>query len=87
MNGGIEWNLGNGLENVCSSALRKLEYAGWQLESQSRTIINVDSYEVTAMIWAMKGYMRNSRFAKRKQEDQLNLRPTAAVTTTKGEEK
>lgn len=52
------WNLGDGLENVCNSAMRKLQYAGHQLEERNKTIINVDSYEVTALIWALSEYMR-----------------------------
>ena len=66
MNGGIEWNLGKGLENVCNSIMDKLHYAGFQCESRERTIINLDSYEITAMIWAMRDYMRNRQFAERK---------------------
>lgn len=58
------WNLGEGLENVCNSAMRKLQYAGHQLEERERTIINVDSYEVTALIWALSEYMRSGRFAE-----------------------
>lgn len=59
-----KWNLGDGLENVCKSCLRKLEYAGFQTEERERTIINLDSYEITAMIWAIQKYMRE-RFAVR----------------------
>lgn len=40
-----EWNLGDGLENVCDSVMRKLRYASHQLEERERTIINMDSYE------------------------------------------
>ena len=58
------WNLGDGLENVCKSAMRKLQYAGHQLEERERTIINVDSYEVTALIWALNKYMHDGRFAE-----------------------
>lgn len=55
-----EWNLGkNGLENVCKSVLRKLHYAGHVLEDRERTIINIDSYEVTAMIWAMQEFLKD----------------------------
>ena len=53
-----DWNLGSGLGNVCKSVMEKLRYAGFQLEERHRTIINVDSYEVTAMIWAMREYQR-----------------------------
>lgn len=35
----MEWNLGNGLRNVCQNVMRKLNYAGWQLENRERTII------------------------------------------------
>lgn len=59
------WNLGDGLENVCRSVLRKLHYAGAQTEERTRTIINLDSYEITAMIWAMNEYMHNGQFAER----------------------
>lgn len=52
-----EWNLGSGLVNVCNSCLRKLEYAGWQTETRERTIINLDSYEITALIWAIRKYI------------------------------
>ena len=30
----------------------------------NRTIINLDSYEVTAMIWAMNEYIHSDRFAE-----------------------
>ena len=55
------WNLGDGIGNVCNSALRKLHRAGHQLEDRNRTIINVESYEVTAMIWAISEYMRRRK--------------------------
>lgn len=55
----MEWNLGDGLRNVCQSVMRKLNYAGWQLENRERTIINLDSYEVTALIWALDKYMKD----------------------------
>lgn len=53
-----DWNLGDGLPNVCKSILRKLNGAGWRLENGTRTILNVDSYEVTVMVWAMQEYMK-----------------------------
>ena len=53
-----EWNLGDGLPNVCDSVMRKLQYAGYQLESRNRTIVNLESYEVTAMVWALTEYMK-----------------------------
>lgn len=59
------WNLGDGLENVCNSVMRKLHSAGHQLEERNRTILNIDSYEVTVMIWAMNEYMHNRQFAER----------------------
>ena len=34
------WNLGDGLENVCNSVMRKLHHAGHVLEERNRTIIN-----------------------------------------------
>lgn len=52
-----EWNLGDGLPNVCKSILRKLNAAGWRLENEPRTIINVDSYEEITMHRAMVEYM------------------------------
>ena len=52
-----EWNLGSGIQIVCNSAMKKLRYAGHQLEERERTIINLDSYEVTALIWALSEYM------------------------------
>lgn len=58
------WNLGDGLENVCNSVMRKLHHAGHVLEERNRTIINLDSYEVTAMIWAMNEYIHSGRFAE-----------------------
>ena len=51
------WNLGDGLENVCRSVLRKAHYASHQVEERSRTIINLDTYEITALIWAMNEYI------------------------------
>ena len=52
------WNLGDGLENVCRSVLRKAHYASHQTEERPRTIINLDAYEITALIWAMDEYIR-----------------------------
>lgn len=60
----MEWNLGNGLRNVCQNVMRKLNYAGWQLENRERTIINLDSYEVTALIWALDKYMKDKGIEK-----------------------
>lgn len=60
-----EWNLGGGLANVCNSVMRKLHYAGRQLEERNRTIVNMESYEVTAMIWALDEYMRRRQMKGR----------------------
>lgn len=57
-----EWNLGDGLENVCNSAMRKLRYASHQTEGRPRAIVNLDSYEITSLIWALNDYMHNGRF-------------------------
>lgn len=59
-----KWNLGDGLENVCNSAMRKLRYTSHQLEERERTIINMDSYENTVLIWALNEYMHNGQFAE-----------------------
>jgi hypothetical protein len=59
------WNLGDGLENVCNSVMRKLHYADHVLEERNRTIINLDSYEVTAMIWALDDYMEGAKDERR----------------------
>ena len=59
------WNLGDGLENVCRSVLRKAHYASHQTEEKPRTIINLDAYEITALIWAMNEYIHNGQFAER----------------------
>lgn len=56
-----EWNLGNGLANVCNSCLRKLNLAGWQTETRNRTIINLDSYEITVLTWAMQKYIEEQK--------------------------
>ena len=55
------WNLGAGLPNVCESVMRKLNGAGWRLENGPRTIMNVDSYEVTVMYRAMQECMERKR--------------------------
>lgn len=57
----LPWNLGDGLWNVCQSVMDKLNHAGYQLESRERAIINLDSYEVTALVWAMQKYMAERR--------------------------
>ena len=62
---GDTWNLGDGLENVCRSVLRKAHYASHQTEEKPRTIINLDAYEITALIWAMNEYIHNGQFAER----------------------
>lgn len=56
-----EWNLGNGLGNVCDTIRGKLHYASHTIEcnERGRTIINLDTYEVTALIWALSEYMDN----------------------------
>lgn len=54
------WNLGNGMSYVYDSIRRKLNYASHQLEDRPRTIINMDSYENTVLIWAL------SEWAERK---------------------
>lgn len=57
MNKDKNWNLGDGLQNVCESVMRKLNGASWRLENGPRTIMNVESYEVTVMVRAMQEYM------------------------------
>lgn len=59
-----EWNLADGLESVCRSAMQKLYYASHQTEERTRTIINLDSYEITALIWAMRDYLHNKQFVE-----------------------
>lgn len=54
-----EWNLGEGIVNVCKSIINKLDYAGFQTEDRPRTIINLDSYEITVLYWAMQDYIQN----------------------------
>lgn len=56
-----EWNLKDGLENVCNSVLSKLFYAAYQLEDRKRTIINLDSYEVTVLIRSLDEYMKGEK--------------------------
>lgn len=53
----LPWNLGDGIGNVCQSVMDKLNHADYQLESRERAIINLDSYEVTVLEWAMHKYM------------------------------
>ncbi len=62
------WNLGDGYENVCRSCLRKLHYAGHQTEERERTIINLDSYEITALIRAMSEYMHDGVWERSENE-------------------
>lgn len=52
-----ERNLGAGLNNLCNDLLDRLSYAGVQTESRSRTILNIDSYDITVLIHALKEYM------------------------------
>lgn len=63
------WNLGDGLGNVVNSLLRKANYASWQLEEKERTIINVDSYEVTALIFALSEYIEKYKLEGVTDED------------------
>ena len=60
----MEWNLGDGLRNVCLNVMGKLQSAGYRLENQERTIINLDSYGVTALIWALDKYMKDKGIGK-----------------------
>ena len=58
------WDLGDGLGNVAWSLLDKANYASWQLEDKNRTIINIDSYEATTLIWALSEYIEKYRLVK-----------------------
>lgn len=59
------WNLGDGLGNVIWSLLEKANYASWQLENRERTIINIDSYEATALIYALSEIIEKYSLEKR----------------------
>ena len=63
-----EWNLGDGIANVCNSVMRKLNHAGYQLEDRNRTIINIESYEATVLTWAMSEYMRRRKIEAENEE-------------------
>ena len=63
-----DYNLGSGLENVCRGILRKLYYASNQLEDRERTIINVNTYEVTALIWALDEFQNSIIFKANRKE-------------------
>ena len=54
-----KWNLGDGLGNVCWSALDKLNDTSYQFEmlERKKALINLDSYEVMALISAMSDYI------------------------------
>ena len=62
------WNLGDGLGNVAWSLLDKANYAGWQLEQRERTIINIDSYEDTVLIYALSEYVEKHNLEKRGEQ-------------------
>lgn len=51
------WDLGPGLGNVAWSLLDKANSASWRLENNSRTIINIDSYESTVLIFVLSEYI------------------------------
>ena len=42
-----------------------------QTEEKPRTIINLDAYEITALIWAMDEYIHNGQFAERQMAESL----------------
>lgn len=48
-----------------SQMLKAIEEMGELTSVLIRTILNIDSYEVTAMIWAMNEYMHNRQLAER----------------------
>ena len=52
-------NLGDNINEVCNPLYDKISYASHQLESKSRTIINIDTYEATVLSWALEKYMRD----------------------------
>lgn len=56
------WNLDDGLGNICASVLSKMHHASYQLEAKDkdRTIVNLDTYEITAIAWAIER-MRNDK--------------------------
>lgn len=64
-----DYNLGSGLENVVRGVLRKLHYAGNQLEDRDRTIININTYEVTALIWALNEFQNSIIFKVNRKEN------------------
>lgn len=53
-----EWDLGDNIGKVYESVQKKLNYAGYQLEDRERTIINLDSYEVTVLQWSLSSYFQ-----------------------------
>jgi len=65
-----EWNLGNGLPNVCKSIRDKLHYASHRLEciERDKTIINVDTYETTVLLWALGDYMQKHNLEEGAEE-------------------
>ena len=54
------WNLDDGLGNVCAIVLSKMHHASRQLEvkDKDRTIVNLDTYEITAIAWAVEHYIK-----------------------------
>ena len=67
------WNLGDGLENVCRSALKKLHYASFQTEERPRTIVNLDTYEITALIWAIQDFIATCSKGREDLKDVIDI--------------
>ena len=59
-----EWDLGDNIGKVYESVRKKLSYAGYQLEERDRTIINLDTYEVTVLCWALSSYFQKKEDSK-----------------------
>ena len=57
------WNLDDGLGNVCASVLSKMHHASYQLEvkDKDKTIVNLDTYEITAIAWAIERIRNDKR--------------------------
>ncbi len=67
------WNLGEGLGNVCWSALDKLNNTSIQFEFHNRkyAVMNMHDYEVTAMIYAMSEYIERHELKREEQTNEM----------------
>lgn len=63
------YNLGDGIKNVFATINNKLMGAGFRLESKDNTIININDYEHTLLVWALYEYAKQRGIKLEEESD------------------